>query len=116
MRDGAVAASGLHEMLWAKTKADPPPEASAAFSLCVDPNNAELRIHGRQPQQDGSFRWLAAVVGPDQGRLAMLAKEKDIFRISSYVVRILEWAQTNAMADDPNSYVSSAHRELPTSL
>lgn len=95
IKDAAAAIGCAHEALRFKTGREPPPGATAVFSLCVDPNLAEIRVHWRQPLPDGEIAWRAAVIGPDEVGIALLAREKEVFRLRSYVLKILEWAQTS---------------------
>lgn len=94
LSDAAAAISCMHEALRFKAGVYPPSEATAVFSLCADANIAELRIHWRETEDDGSLRWYSAVVGPKQGGLVILAKEDEVYRIRSYIPKTLEWAQT----------------------
>lgn len=63
-------------------------DKTAVFSLCVDSNNIELRVHWRRLESDGTVTWEADLI--EDG---MLRHAEHVFKIRSCMLNILAWAR-----------------------
>ena len=93
VRDAAAAVHTLHQTIHLCTGEEPPPEATAAFSLCVGAESAEIRIHWRHVDSGGQVIWHGDILAEDAG-LGLLKRAKDVFTLRSTVLNILHWART----------------------
>ena len=89
-RDAAAAIATFHRTLEYKTGSPPSPGSTAVFSLCVDAEIVELRVHWRHvDESSGEVFWQAHEI--ESGRLKYAG---DVFRIRGKILAILQWAST----------------------
>lgn len=102
MRDGAAAVNAMTNFFKVTTESAANGDAlmplvaadkSSVFSLCIDSNVMELRVHWRRVDDGGIITWEADLL--DCG---WLRREDDVFRIRSCILSILTWAKGPRLA------------------
>ncbi|KAL9601090.1 MAG: hypothetical protein Q9219_002800, partial [cf. Caloplaca sp. 3 TL-2023] len=87
-RDCPTAIEALHKLFVASGVKEPSAKSTCMFSLCVDSNVAEHRIHWREVDIAGRVSYQAELIAG-----ALLMDESSVFKLRGTLLNALEWAR-----------------------
>ncbi|KAI4167807.1 MAG: hypothetical protein LQ343_006911 [Gyalolechia ehrenbergii] len=87
-RDCPTAIEALYELFLAAGVEQPSPKSTCMFSLCVDSNIAEHRIHWRDVDPAGRVSYQAEKIS-----VALLEDESSVFRLRGTLLNTLPWVR-----------------------
>jgi len=93
MRDGSATVNSMVEFFAETTgHRNTTADKSAVFSLCLDSNYVELRVHWQDVDGMGRSTWEADVIME-----GLLQRADEVFRIRSCVLNIMSWAKSDRL-------------------
>ncbi|KAL8828628.1 MAG: hypothetical protein Q9170_006516 [Blastenia crenularia] len=93
-RDCPPAINALYKLFIAAKVSEPSAKSTCMFSLCVDSNIAEHRIHWRHVDPMGRISYEAEIIA-----VALLADESSVFKLRGTLLNALKWVRGDRLEE-----------------
>ncbi|KAL8707812.1 MAG: hypothetical protein Q9220_007219 [cf. Caloplaca sp. 1 TL-2023] len=87
-RDAAAEISCMHKFFKTAGHQNPSVNLTCVFSLCVDANTAEYRLHWRDVTNSREIQYHAERI-----QSALLCEEESVFRLRGMIIKTLDWVR-----------------------